>query len=318
MKSTQLLCLLYISFCFNCVNPKKENNVVVKERPSQYITVLGVAQDAGFPQINCEKECCEPFYLGKVPKKLVSCLGLVDLKARKKWIFDATPDISEQLQILKSKHLDNESIVDGVFLTHAHTGHYTGLMEFGREAMSASNIPVYVMPKMKSFIENNQPWRQLTVLNNIKLNIIKEDSAVVLNSNLKVTPVVVPHRDELSETVGFKIEGNNKTVLFIPDINKWTIWNKNIVEEVKKVDYAFIDATFFKNGEINRPINEVPHPFIEETITLFKNELVKTKSKIYFIHLNHTNPALRDKHVLKHSVEKLGFNFAKEGAVFAL
>ncbi|WP_242203756.1 MBL fold metallo-hydrolase [Aestuariivivens insulae] len=287
-------------------------------KPSQYITVLGVAQDAGFPQIDCEKPCCKSFYSGTEQKKLVSSLGLIDLETKQKWIFDATPDITAQLESLKANHLNNGKVIDGVFLTHAHIGHYTGIMQFGREAMNAKSISVYAMPKMKAFIENNQPWKQLDSLNNIALKLIKQDSTIVLNSNLKVTPFIVPHRDEFSETVGYRIEGKDKSVLFIPDINKWHVWEKQIVDEVKKVDFAFLDATFFKDGEVPRPMNEIPHPFIEETVKLFEKEAMETKSKIYFIHLNHTNPALKDSHPLKDSIQSLGYHFAREGSNFSL
>jgi pyrroloquinoline quinone biosynthesis protein B len=171
---------------------------------------------------------------------------------------------------------------------------------------------------MKSFIENNQPWKQLVDLKNIDLKSLKGDSTIILNSNLKVAPFIVPHRDEFSETVGYRIEGNEKSALFIPDINKWHVWEKSIVEEVKKVDYAFLDATFFKDGEIPRPMSEIPHPFIVETVKIFENEPNNTKSKVYFIHLNHTNPALKDSHLLKDSIQNLGFHFAKEGSRFPL
>lgn len=284
----------------------------------QYITVLGVAQDAGFPHINCKKDCCRAFYDAKESKKLIVSLGLVDIENNKKYIFDATPDFTQQTQILKSNHLDNGNVIDGVFLTHAHIGHYTGLMYFGKEAMSAKDIPVYVMPRMKKYLETNGPWSQLVSIKNIELKSLHNDSTINLDKELKVTPFIVPHRDEYTETVGYKIQGKRKSALFIPDINKWQIWERNIVEEVKKVDYAFIDATFFKDGEIPRPMKEIPHPFIVETVKLFEKESLETKSKIYFIHLNHTNPALKEKNTLKDSVQNLGFHFAKEGANFSL
>ncbi len=279
---------------------------------------MGIAQDAGFPQIDCNKTCCEAYYKGEEAKKLISCLGLVDTENKQKWIFDATPDFTEQVKILKSNHLDNSKVIDGVFLTHAHIGHYTGLMYLGFEAMGAKQIPLYAMPKMKTYLETNGPWSQLVSLKNIELIEIKNDSTLSLNKDLKVTPFLVPHRDEFSETVGYKIEGNHKSALFIPDINKWKIWEKDIVEEVKKVDYAFIDATFFKDGEIPRPMEDIPHPFIVETVKRFENETPDTKSKIHFIHLNHTNPALKDKHPLKDSIQNLGYHFAKEGDHFSL
>lgn len=284
----------------------------------QYITVLGIVQDAGFPQINCDKDCCKAFYTGEESKKLISCLGLIDLKNQKKYIFDATPDFTQQVQDLKTKHLDNGHVIDGVFLTHAHIGHYTGLIYLGFEAMGAKEIPVYAMPQMKTYLEINGPWSQLVSMNNIDLKTLQKDSTISLSNDLKVTPFLVPHRDEYSETVGYKIEGQSKSALFIPDINKWELWEKDIVEEVKKVDYAFIDATFFKDGEIPRPMKDIPHPFIVETTTLFENESVATKSKIYFIHLNHTNPAIKESNRLKDSIQNLGFNFANEGMSFSL
>lgn len=279
--------------------------------------MLGIAQDAGYPQINCDKDCCLAFYNGEESKKMVSCLGLVDLENQKEYVFDATPDFTQQTHDLKVD-LDNGHVIDGVFLTHAHIGHYTGLMYLGFEAMGAKEIPVYAMPRMKTYLETNGPWSQLVSMKNIELKSLHKDSTIVLNPDLKVTPFLVPHRDEYSETVGYKIEGKIKSVLFIPDINKWQLWARDIVEEVKKVDYAFVDATFFKDGEVPRPMEDIPHPFIVETAKLFENESEATKSKVYFIHLNHTNPALRENNSLKDSIQNLGFHFAKEGTRFSL
>mgnify|MGYP000347487490 CR=1 FL=1 len=303
-----LLLVLFIS-CLENVSKKSQTHTT---KGTQYITVLGTAQDAGYPQINCNKTCCQPYHEGKVKKKLISCLGLIDLEAKKKWLFDATPDITQQIQNL-SNHLETTNVIDGVFLTHAHIGHYTGLMYFGREAMGATQVPVYTMSKMKSYLETNGPWSQLVALKNINLKKLQHNTAVELTNGLTITPFLVPHRDEFSETVGYKIEGKNKSALFIPDINKWHLWEKDIVAEVKKVDYAFLDATFFKEGEIPRPMSEVPHPFIVETAKLFENEDQMTKNKVIFIHFNHSNPALQNNNKLKSDLEKQGFQFAEEG-----
>ena len=112
--------------------------------------------------------------------------------------------------------------------------------------------------------------------------------------------------------------GPNKSALFIPDINKWNLWNKDIINEVKDVDYAFLDATFFKDGEVDRSMDEIPHPFMEETLNLFKNEPKDVKNKIYFIHFNHTNPLLDLNSPESDSVLEKGFNIATFGEEFAL
>lgn len=303
-----------VIFLLNCED-KAHHDAIINE--NQYITILGIAQDAGFPQIDCEQSCCQLYYENKESKKMVTCLGLIDKTTNEKWLFEATPDINQQNQNLK-QHLDNNKLIDGIFISHAHIGHYTGLMQLGREALGGKQIPVYTMPKMKLFLEQNGPWNQLVALENITLKSITQDSLIRLNSNLKVTPFLVPHRDEYSETVGYKIEGPHKSALFIPDINKWHLWENDIVEEIKAVDYAFIDATFFREGEISRPMREVPHPFITETVGLFENESEQTKHKVNFIHFNHTNPAILKTHKLKDSIRALGFNFAEEGENFSL
>jgi pyrroloquinoline quinone biosynthesis protein B len=138
-------------------------------------------------------------------------------------------------------------------------------------------------------------------------------------TDLSVTPILVPHRDEYSETVGFKIFGPHKTVLFIPDIDKWQKWNLDILEQIKSVDYALLDATFYANGEIpNRDMSEIPHPFVEESMKIFSNLSKVDKKKIYFIHLNHSNPLLQAGSDAQKNVLKKGFNFAKEGMVLEL
>lgn len=296
------------------------NDVAINKtnQAKQYITILGTAQDGGFPHIGCQKQCCDDFYKGILPKQQVVSLGLVDKESQQKFLFEATPDISTQLADLEKNHLKTNTIIDGVFMTHAHMGHYAGLLYFGKEALGKKDIPVYAMPKMKEFLSNNGPWSQLVTTQNIVFLDLQKDSIVPLSNALKVTPFLVPHRDEFSETVGYKIEGNTNSALFIPDINKWSLWEKNIVEEVKKVDYAFIDATFFKEGEINRPMSEVPHPFIEETVALFENESLATKNKVIFIHFNHTNPALQSNSKERNELELLGFRFATEGQRFKL
>jgi len=300
------LILIYINF--SCVEYKPSYN-------ENFLTVLGIAQDAGYPHIGCNKDCCNK-NIGD-NKYYVTSIGLTDIENDKNYLFEATPDIGEQIKYLKVSR-ENNKLIDGIFLSHAHIGHYSGLMYLGREALGAKNVPIYTMPRMKYFLQQNGPWSQLVSLENIKLEEINHNQNIRLSSDLKVIPFNVPHRDEFSETVGYKIIGKNKSALFIPDIDKWDLWDKSIVDEVKSVDYAFLDATFFSGEEINRSMSEIPHPFISETINLFKDELLEIKNKIYFIHFNHTNPVLNNKLHLKDSILKLGFNFAKFGNKYDL
>ena len=282
----------------------------------QFITVLGIAQDAGFPQADCDKEHCRQYWNGTVDKRLVVSLGLTDAATGQNWIFEATPDLPEQLHTLKTESgIDNLS---GIFLTHAHIGHYTGLMYLGRESMGASNIPVYAMPQMSGFLNANGPWSQLVSQQNIAVNRLTADSTVKLTDHVSVTPFLVPHRDEFSETVGYRIESAVKKVLFMPDIDKWHVWDKNISEQIRAVDAAFLDATFFSADELpERNMAEIPHPYVEESLEQFSDLPASEKEKIIFIHFNHTNPLILDSPEREY-VEKLGYRVASEGDMISL
>ena len=285
-----------------------------------FIQILGIAQDAGYPQLGCTKSCCKGLWDDLDKRKMVSCIALIDPKAEDYWLFDATPDIKDQIALSNaSLNQDEQEMPAGIFLTHAHIGHYTGLMQLGREAFGSKDVPVYCMPRMVDYLTNNGPWSQLVSLNNIKLNAIANEEVIKLPSGYEVLPISVPHRDEFSETVGYKIIGPSKKVLFIPDIDKWNKWDKNIVDEIAAVDIALLDGSFFANGEIpGRDMSLIPHPFIEESMSLFENLSETEKSKIYFIHLNHTNPVLDMDSDAYHTVVQNGFHVAAEGQTIAL
>lgn len=288
-----------------------------QEKPVELI-ILGTVQDGGSPHIGCKKTCCSNLFAKPDNTRKVVALGVVDHTTNKRYLFEATPDFTSQMRLLNELN-NTTGVPDGIFLTHAHIGHYTGLMYLGREALGATEAPVYTMPKMKTFLEQNGPWEQLVTNKNIALQSLTNETAVALSPNLNVTPFIVPHRDEYSETVGYIIAGPNKRVLFIPDINKWDKWKKSIVEEIKKVDYAFIDATFFDNAEVNyRDISEIPHPFIVESMQLFESLSSEEKSKIHFIHFNHTNPALNPESEKYKMIIKKGFKVAQFGATLKL
>lgn len=308
---------------FSCtptpIEPEPAPTKEVELPTTPYLVVLGVAQDAGYPQAGCAKACCAEAWPNGRHEGPVS-LGLVDPASESKYLFEATPDLPQQLERLNG-YLDSGDghTPDGVFLTHAHIGHYTGLMYFGREVQGAQQIPVYAMPKMTEFLTQNGPWSQLVALENIALRGLQGDSTQRLGESLAVTPFAVPHRDEFSETVGYEIQGPEKSALFIPDIDKWNRWNRDLAAEIKAVDYALVDATFFANGELpGRDMTEIPHPFVEETMNLLAELPASEKSKVIFIHFNHTNPLARGDSAAVALVQENGFRVAETGMVLPL
>ncbi len=316
MKKYSIFIFLLVTSNFSCGQVREKNDKIELNRTISYkvtLIILGTVQDAGSPHIACQKTCCANLFQNPDASRKVVSLGLVDPVAQKTFLLEATPDITEQVKILKSSaSWDAFEIPNGIFLTHAHIGHYTGLMYLGKEATNVNEVPVYAMPKMKGFLEKNGPWGQLVNDNNIRLKSLTNRQEAQLTEQLKVIPFTVPHRDEYSETVGYKVFGPNKKALFIPDIDKWEKWESNIVSEIAKVDYAFLDATFYDAEEINnRDISEIPHPFVIESMELFKNLPHSEKKKIHFIHFNHTNPLLNPESEQSREVMKKGFRIAR-------
>jgi len=317
--------LMFVAILVSCTSPDVKTITKTVKSSSKIdrlketsIVILGTIQDAGSPQIGCLKECCSQLMDQDKKNRKVCSMGVINPNSRTKYLIDATPNISEQLNYL-NKLGTSEKLVDGIFLTHAHIGHYTGLMYLGKEGVSARDINVYALSRMKNFLETNGPWEKLVQNKNIKLKDLSKRDTVFLDKNLKVLPIVVPHRDEYSETVGYKIIGETRSALFIPDIDKWDKWDVSIIQEISKVDYAFIDGTFYDGEEINyRDISEIPHPFIIESMSLLKNLSSKEKNKVYFIHLNHTNPALDEDSNAFKQIHENGFHVARINEVFSL
>jgi len=283
------------------------------------LVILGVAQDAGYPQVNCYKPHCMNGWQHPSQKRGATALAVIDHQSKEKFLFEATPNMAEQLYHLHAIAPDEHYKLNGVFLTHGHIGHYTGLMFFGREAAGSKEVPVYAMPRMQKYLTNNGPWSQLVSLNNIKLNALQHNKNTQLTSQFSIKPILVPHRDEYTETVGYFIQGGSKTALFIPDIDKWGKWQTSIVDLIKLVDYAFVDATFYDQREIpNRDMSEVPHPFVQESMQRFQVLSAKDKAKVHFIHFNHSNPLLNANSKESKKVITAGFNISTEGMKFLL
>ena len=275
-----------------------------------YVVVLGIAQDGGLPHAGCLKSCCKNLW-GTGNNEKVASIGIVDPKTGQSWLIDATPDFASQLHILENIH---KTKLSGIFLTHAHIGHYSGLLQLGREVMGAEDMPVYAMPRMKSFLYENSPWNQLLSLENIKIIDLKNSKEIKLSSQLYIEPFLVPHRDEFSETVGYRVVSNKKSLVYIPDIDKWSKWDQDIFQVVLHSDFALLDGTFYSSEEIpHRDMSEIPHPFIIETMDLLNDMNIKNRKKIYFIHFNHSNPAINYTSSVSNIIRSKRFNIATEG-----
>lgn len=274
--------------------------------------LLGSAQDGGMPHLGCEHELCLEARLHPDPMHRVVALG-VHAPQNQWWLFDATPDLPEQIH-------EMGSLPKGIFLTHAHIGHYTGLMYLGKESMNTRELPVYCSKKMAGYLRNNGPWSLLVELGNIKLHEFENAVELALTEDLFVTPMTVPHRDEFSDTHGFYVRRQNgKSLLYLPDIDRWEDWESDIRDQVRATDYAFLDATFYSGDELpGRDLSKIPHPFVTTSMDLLQDSVKAGHSQVIFIHMNHSNPLWDTWSSAAKEVRHRGFRTALQNRYFNL
>ncbi len=273
------------------------------------LIVLGIAQDGGLPHYGCRRECCvDARRTGRVLDP--ACVAVVDHDSGRALLIEATPSIERQVARLDA---DTGATVAAVAITHAHVGHYLGLAQFGREVAATDAIPVYGSARFLDFLRQHGPWRQLVELRQIALRRIDEGIPFEPLPGLRVTAMTVPHRDEYSDTLAFKIHGPNRTVLFVPDVDRFDAAPGLLDRLLDGVDVAYLDATFYDGRELpGRDLREIPHPPMTDTMERLAQRARRAPGSLRFIHLNHTNPALHDA-ALRADVERRGFRIAEPG-----
>lgn len=285
-----------------------------------YVMVLGIAQDGGVPQAGSAggREWDDP-----QRRRHAAALAIVDPADGMRWMIEATPDFREQLRMLDQvAPVKGRPGLAGIAVTHAHIGHYTGLIHLGREVLNTRELPLFALPRMCRFLSENAPWEGLVRNGNVRLHPMADGVPVQLNRRLTLTPMAVPHRDEYSETAAFLIEGPGGSVLFLPDVDRWEDMDArglSIEALIARCSRVYLDATFHDRNELpGRTMEDIPHPTIEESIRRFSALPEKERGTIHFIHLNHTNPVLDPRSPERRALTEAGFHVAEEGEILLI
>ncbi len=266
------------------------------------VEVLGNVQDGGVPHLGCDCDICEEARADPRKQKYVSSLLLRENgdEDTVRYLIDATPDIRAQI---KGDYLD------GVFIAHADLGHITGLQFLGEEGKDADHVSVHCNGRVEDYMMKNDPYRLLIDRGNIQIHSFEEGDTAELQGG-EIEARSIEHPQVGHPTTSYRIEGKKKVLYYISDI---TAWNERIIESIKEADIAVIDGTFWSKDEIDR-YDEVPHPTIQDSMERMKS----FDTEIYFTHLNHTNPALREESPEREELEDKGFNVAEKGMEFEL
>ena len=314
MKSALLLLsTVLLAACSS--NPTKQ-----PEQP--FAVLLGTAQDGGLPQIGCREDCCEAARRNTNRSRLVASLLVVDPASARSWLIDATPDLPEQVERaqtagvrpMAAPYRGRPPLFDGIFLTHVHLGHYAGLAFLGPEAYAAKGQALFGSYRMLDFLEDHAPNELSIQRGHLLPYELKPDTPLELSPGLTITALPVPHREEYSDTYAYRIQGPRRSLLYLPDIDKWERWDVPLEDALASVDVALLDGTFYADGEIpGRAMDEIPHPFIVETMQRLESAPAELRAKVVFTHLNHTNPAADESSAAHAAVLACGMRVARDG-----
>ncbi len=301
----------------------------LEARRAPYVLVLGTAQDGGLPQIGCADALCRRARREPSFARCVTSLLVADPRSGARVLLDATPDVARQMEAAtghppmryqlatRDQPGARPALVDAVFLTHAHMGHYTGLAWFGREVYGARDLRVHATERMAAFLRANDPWRRM--VDEGTLSLAGLEAPVEIGAELRIEALPVPHRDEFSDTVAFLVQGPSRRLLYLPDIDKWERWELSIEELLRTVDVALLDGTFFDGDELpGRDMDSIPHPFVSATLERFATLPAAERAKVVFTHLNHSNPLVDPDSAASRAVRAAGMAVARDGAIYEL
>ncbi len=278
------------------------------------LVILGSAQDGGLPHAGCLCANCRAARSDWTKRRLPASAGIISGDALA--LIDTTSAFEEQYHMLwehspRSRDFDGEryGAPETVVLTHAHTGHYTGLWQLDRSVLAARGTRVLAPPKMRAFLAANEPWARMVREGFITLEPLPIETGFELLPGIMLTAIEVPHRAEWeTDTVALLVAGPNATVLYLPDIDRWDDWDHDIAAVVADVDAAFLDGCFWEAPTSRN----VPHPPVIETIERLQ-PLVDGGKSVSFIHLNHSNPLCDPASAEHQQVIECGFKVGREG-----
>ncbi len=325
----------------SCRAPSAPHQPARPESP--YALVLGTAQDGGIPHIGCDQPACRAARADVARARAVTSLAVCDPSSGARWLIDCTPDLPRQLERLRGHPMRRGAAGDatsaglqrqpaqpfeGIFLTHAHMGHVSGLLWLGREALGVRGQVLFGSERMLGFLSANDPYRTWCASGAFLPRAIEPGSALDLAPDLAIEAFRVPHRDEWSDTLGFVVRGPRRSLAYLPDIDKWERWDERdagagpvgaVERLIASVDFALLDGCFFADGEIpGRSMADIPHPFISASIARFARLPPQERAKVFFTHLNHTNPAAVRGSPAWQAVRDAGMHVLEDGQRFDL
>ena len=279
------------------------------------VRVLGSAAGGGFPQWNCNCPNCDGVRKGTINAKRRTQSSIAVTGDNVNWLlFNASPDILTQFQgfpELQPARSIRDTAVKSVLLMDAQIDHTTGLFML-REGKTPLNI--YCTDMVYEDLTTGNPiFNILGHYCGINWNKISMDSLDSFEAegvpNLKITAVPLsskappysPHRNNphIGDNIGIQVEDatNGKKLFYAPGLAEIEDQIKPFMEQA---DCLMVDGTCWTNDEMAKlgiaqkmslDMGHLPQSDPGGMIEVLRP--LRASKKI-LIHINNTNPILRE------------------------
>jgi pyrroloquinoline quinone biosynthesis protein B len=299
------------------------------------LRVLGSAAGGGFPQWNCGCANCSGLRAGTLRARARTQESLALSADGERWfLLNASPEIRAQIESFPPlwPRARRHTPVSGIALTNGDLDHCLGLLSL-RESHP---ISVYATAAVRSgFVEGNSlygtlerfpdqvRWRELAL--GVETPLVDPDDGP--ETGLFVTALPIPgklplHLERLrarsaEDNVGLRIReaGKGVTLAYLPAVAGPS---REVVEAVRGADCVFFDGTFWSSDELiamglgTRRAEDMAHwPVGGEGGSL--EFLGKLPGRRILIHVNNTNPLLREDGPEHRAVYAAGVELAHDG-----
>jgi pyrroloquinoline quinone biosynthesis protein B len=305
------------------------------------IRVLGSAAGGGCPQWNCACRNCRGARDGsvRVETRTQECVA-VSADGEAWFLLNASPEIRAQIEgfpALRPRRV-RHSPIQGILLTNGDLDHTLGLLSL-RESQP---LVIHATEAVRrGFVESNVLFRTLqrfpgqvtwkTLVPGAEVELSADGGS---SSGLSVRAFAVPgklpvHLEGLGparggeENVGFRIvdRRSRRVLVYLPSVGRLTL---ELLSEADGADCVFFDGTFWSEDELRelgiseKRASDMAHlPIGGVGGSLEALGMLRAPLRIY-IHLNNTNPVLREDSPERASVERAGWRVGRDGLEIAL
>ncbi len=305
------------------------------------IRVLGSAAGGGCPQWNCACRNCRGARDGsvRIEPRTQECVA-VSADGEAWFLLNASPEVRAQIESFPPLHARRlrESPIQGVLLTNGDLDHTLGLLCL-RESQP---LVVYATETVRrGFVESNVLYRTLQRFpGQVSWRTLRAGAEVELRrdggdpSGLSVEAFAVPGKlpvhleglgvdSDARDNVGLRIRerGSRRALVYLSGVARMT---PDVLSAAERADCLFFDGTFWSEDELRelgaseKRASDMAHlPIGGPGGSLAALGGVGAARRMY-IHLNNTNPVLREDSPERAAVERAGWEIARDGMEMVL